>query len=322
MLLLVAISALMLAGLNLGMASLTKRLPYHLKLESIRTSVDPNLLFVGNSLLDHHVDATALTASAAEGGVEFHPLNSALGASEPPEQRLLFQYAVEEHRGISTLVVGFYDFQLTEPDHTQVDDLKGNRMVGIDRRFPFKEVVAAYNFNSAGQAQLALDRALPMAANRASAWKEVELMRRSMAAIGMPAVATNSMGRVEDFAALEAGSAQLFDSKAQKFLANPLKFNSSFEAIFSEAHDRGMHVVLVAMPMSPAHWDAYYARPLWAQYLGAVDKLAATRGIRVIDASRWFTAQSDFVDHLHMTQEAAHTFSARLGRELTQKPTS
>lgn len=322
MLLLASISALMLVGLNLGMASLSKRLPYHLKLESIRTAANPNLLFVGNSLLDHHLDEGALAASAAQGGVQFHVLNSALGATEPPEQRLLFQYAVETHPGISTLVVGFYDFQLTSPNRAHVADLKGNRMVAIDHRFPTREILAAYNFDFADRAELALDRALPMAANRASAWKQVELMRRSMAAVGMPAVATNSMGRVEDFAALEAGTPSAFDSQANAFLANPASFNSSFEAIFTEARDHGMKVVLVVMPMSPAHWESYYSRPLWPQYLGAVGKLASTRGIQVIDASRWLPLQSDFVDHLHMTQEAAHTFSERLGRELTGPPAS
>jgi hypothetical protein len=307
-----------LAVLNMGMALLNHRLPYHKKLEAIRTARQANLLFVGNSLLDHHVDEGALAESAAKRDIQFVPLNSALGASEPPEQRLLFDYATEKHPGISTLVVGFYDFQLTVSDHSRVVDLTGNRMVGIDPRFPVAEVARAYDFGARDRAELVLVRALPMAANRANAWKYVELLRRSMASIGMPGSATNSMGRVDDFTALEAGSSQRFDAQAHAFLDSSRRFNASYEAIFAQAQKARMNVVIVAMPMSPSHLTAYYARPLWGQYLQALSWLAEERGIRLIDASRWLPAEDKFADHLHMTQEAVKEFSVRLGDELPQ----
>lgn len=306
----------MLVALNVAIAALSHRLPYRLKLDAISKAPSPNLLFVGNSLLDHHLDENALVGAATAKGSHFVSLNAALGASEPPEQRLLFQYAEQQHPEITTLVVGFYDFQLTADKHFDAGDLSGNRMVGIDHRFPVPEVVQAYSFDARNQAELALMRAVPMAANRASAWKNVELLRRSMASIGMPTVATNSMGRVEDFSALEAGSAQIFDAQAQAFLADPRHFNASYEAIFAQARKANMRVVLVAMPMSPTHLATYYARPLWSQYLQAFNQLAATDNIQVIDASRWFPGENDFADHLHMTMEAAHVFSLRLGSEL------
>jgi hypothetical protein len=309
-------AAVALVALNMAMAALNHRLPYRLKLDAIAKAQDRNLLFVGNSLLDHHLDEGALAKAAAEHGVRYAPLNSALGASEPPEQRLLFHYAEEKHPGITTLVVGFFDFQLTEADHSRVADLTGNRMIGIDHRFSAAEAAQAYGFNARNRAVLALLRALPMAANRATAWKYVELLRRSMASIGMPAVATNSMGRVDDFSALEAGTSQIFDARAQEFLAHPDHFNASYEAIFTEAHKAGMNVTIVVMPMSPSHLAGFYARPLWGQYLQAVERLAAAHHVRLIDASQWMPEQNDFVDHLHMTQEAAHEFSVRLGTEL------
>ena len=305
-----------LVALNLAMAALSHRLPYRRKLEAIDQARDPNLLLVGNSLLDHHIDEGALAVAAAERGARFAPLNSALGASEPPEQRLLFHYAVEKHPAMHVLVVGFYDFQLTAPDRSRIADLTGNRMVGIDRRFPEAEVDEVYGFGLRDRAELALMRALPMAANRASAWKQVELLRRSMAAIGMPTVATNSMGRVDDFAALEAASPRLFDASAQAFLADPERFNASYEAIFNEARTAKMKVAIVVMPMSPSHLAGFYARPLWTEYLKVLGRLAAARGILLIDASRWMQGQDDFADHLHMTEQAAHQFSARLGAEL------
>jgi len=315
-------SGAVLLVLNLALIPWSHRLPYYRKLETIRTSHQPNLLFVGNSLLDHHLDEPAFEESAASSGVHWTVLNSALGASKPPEQQLLFQYAVQKHAGISTLVIGFYDFMLTEQDRSHVADLTGNRMIGMDHRFPFSEVVDTYGFGARDKAELELVRLLPMAAYRANAWKYVELLRRRMASVEMPKEETNSMGRVEDFTALESDSTRQFDMDAQTFLASPDHFNSSFEAIFARAQASKMRIVLVVMPMSPDHLGRFYTRPLWSEYLAAVTKLASAHGIQVIDASRWMPAETDFADHLHLTFEAARPFSARLGKALAQMQTA
>lgn len=313
-------AAILLAAANLLIGAWNHRLPYETKLEAIRTAHNPNLLFVGNSLLDHHLDEAALKQTAKANGLDFTPLNSALGASEPPEQRLLFDYAVKNHPNIRTLVVGIYDFQLTAEDHSKIADLTGNRMVGLDRRFPAAAVAQAYGFSPLERLEIAALQRTPMAANRANIWKYVELLRRSMGAIGMPRAAVNSMGRVEDFNALESGSSQQFDAQACAFLQHPDRFNASYEAIFSAARAKGMKVVIVVMPMSPYHHAAFYSRPSWSEYLKALTALAAQRGIRVIDASGWIPAQQEYVDHLHMGPDAVHKFSMRLANELTLAP--
>lgn len=315
-------AGVVLLALNLALVPWSHRLPYYRKLETIRVSRQPNLLFVGNSLLDSHIYEPAFEESAAASGAHWTVLNSALGASKPPEQQLLFQYAVQKHAGISTLVVGFYDFMLTDQDRSHVADLTGNRMIGMDHRFSFSEVVNTYGFGLEDKAELELVRLLPMAAYRANAWKNVELLRRRMASVEMPKAESNSMGRVEDFAALESDSTQQFDVDAQAFLANPDHFNSSFEAIFARAQAAKMRIVLVVMPMSPYHLNRFYARPLWSEYLAAVTKLASARDIQVIDASQWMPAETDFADHLHLTFEAARPFSMRLGKTLAQMPTT
>jgi hypothetical protein len=307
---------LTLVGLNFAIAAWSHRLPYYRDLEEIRTAHDPNLLVVGNSLLDNRVDEAAFAQAA--NGHTFRLLNTALGASEPPEHLLLFDYAVQNHPGIRTLVLGVYDFQLTVPDRSRLTGLTGNRMVGIDPRFPVSEVAAVYGFGPVERLELEAIRSLPLLANRASAWKYVELLRRSMAAMGMPGEATNSMGRVNDFAALEAASTGLFDAQASAFLQHPGQFNASYEEIFRQARSAGMNVVIVVMPMSPSHRQTFYARPLWRQYLAAVEDVAARRGIRVIDASDWLLQPLDFADHLHMTREASGAFSFRLGGELAR----
>ncbi len=312
--------AIVLAAANLLIGAWNHRLPYEMKLEAIRTAQNPNLLFVGNSLLDHHLDESALAQTAAEKGIRYAPLNSALGASEPPEQRLLFDYAVKNHSDIHTLVVGIYDFQLTAEDHSHIKDLTGNRMVGLDRRFPAAEVAHAYGFSPLERLEITALQRTPIAANRANIWKYVELLRRSMGTMGMPHTAVNSMGRVADFNALEAGSPQQFDAQATAFLQHPDHFDTSYEAIFAAAQAKGMEVIILVMPMSPYHHQVFYSRPLWSEYLKALTILAEERGIRLIDASGWLPAQQDYVDHLHMSPEAVHAFSLRLGSELPDAP--
>jgi hypothetical protein len=229
---------------------------------------------------------------------------------------LLFNYAVEQHRGIRTVVVGFYDFQLTSPDRTRVTDLVGNRMIGVDKRFPISEVASVYGFGTLDTMELMALRDLPMASNRAKVWMTVELLRRSIGSLGMPREETNSLGRVDDFDALESASMARFDGEAAGFAQRPDQFNASYEAIFARARRAGMNVVIVLMPISPYHRDVFYQRPAWRTYLAALTSLANRDGIEMVDASDWLPALGDFADHLHMTPQGARAFSSELSAQL------
>ena len=310
-------AALLFVGGNLCMAVWSHRLPYYHMLEKIRTARDPNVLFVGNSLLAG-LDEPALELAASQGGVRLRSLNTATPASQPPEHKLLFQYAARQQPGIGTLVVGIFAFQLTVSSRYRMADVVGNRMVAVDHRFSYAEVVSAYNFGLMDRVELEMDRTLPMLANRANAWKYVELLRRSMSSMGMPRAATNSMGRVDDFKALESMSPDTFDAEALTFLQHPDHFNPSYQYIFDQAGRAGMNIVIVVMPISPYHRAVFYSRLRWKEYLAAMDKLSNQRHIQVIDASGWLPAAADFKDHVHMTNQAIHVFSQRLGSELAQ----
>ena len=310
-------SALVLTALNVLIGVWSHKLPYYQKLEFIRNSHEPDLLFLGNSLLDQHLDENAFVQAAQR--ARFRPINAALAATQSPEQQLLFEYAVRSHAGIRTLVVGILDSQLTGEDHSRVVDLIGNRMVGVDRRFPVSEVQGVYGFSTLDCAELEALRAFPVAANRANAWRQVELLRRSMESMGMPQTAANSMGRADDFAeAMEFAQIDTLDAQARSFLNHRDRFNASYESIFSQARRTEMKVVIVLMPISPAHRALFYDRPLWRQYFAALEDLAFRRGIQFIDASQWMLLQQDFSDHLHMTPLTAHNFSVRLGAELAR----
>jgi hypothetical protein len=317
------ISALLLTALNLLAGVWSHRLFYYKKLEVIRTAQDPNLLFMGNSLVDQSVDDDALVQASRDPLLK--PLNGALGGTRPPEQRLLFEYAVRTHPGIRTLVLGFYDFQLTEPDRTQVADLAGNRMVGIDRRFSISEVASVYGFGPVDELEIEALRLLPIVANRGNAlayvemmrrWRYVDQLRRSMESMGMLHVDHDRNAEADGRPVIESADFDNFDASARSFIEHPDHFNASYEAIFDQARGDGMDVVILVMPISPFHRATYYSRPLWREYLSALTKLAARRNIRVIDGSDWQPLPEDFDDHVHLSRQGAHRFSAILGGEL------
>lgn len=312
----VVVAAGLLAAVNLSMIPWSRHLPYVRKLNAIASASQPNLLFLGNSLLDGHVDERAFAEAARSCDVRFRSINAALGGTQAPEVRLLFSYAEQHHPELQTLVVGTMDFLLTAPDHSRPADLTGNRMVGLNREIPRKAVFDAYHFDGVQRLQILGLRMFPMAAYRANAWRNVELLRRSMSEMGMPKIAANEMGRASDFAALEAASGADFDLQAKEFLGHPYSFNSSFEDVFTKAHENHMRVVIVLMPISPYHRAHFYSRPAWAAYWQALTHLAQGRGVEVVDASDWLPRQAEFVDNLHMSPDGVGIFSQRLGQRL------
>jgi hypothetical protein len=294
--------------------------PYFRKLRSIESAVDPNLLVIGNSLLDSRLDETLFATAASERGKSFRPVNTALGGIPPQEQRLLSEYALHRHPQIRTIVVGIFDFQLTVEDHTRPWNLIGNGLAAIDPAVPISEVADAYSFGQLDLMQLRVLRALPFLPNRVSAWKAVELLRRSMGEIGMPHVQTTELGRASDFANLEAAATSDFDNQAYDFLQHPNRFNSSYESIFWRARRAGIDSLIVIMPMSPFHREKFYRLQSWTLYRAALIRLASERGIRVIDASDWLPQGEYFEDNLHMSRTGVTAFSERLGRELAENP--
>jgi hypothetical protein len=298
---------------NLFIAPRSHRMPYHVVLDDIQAPGNPNLLLLGNSLL-LNVRADQLDSAAALAGLHVVSLNTALSGSEPPEQRLLFEYSLQRHPGLRILVVGFYDFQLTEPDHSGVGDLLYGRQVGIDPRLSLRQVAAAYQFGPLRTFELGIVRDVPLLAYRAGAWGRVARLRRMLNHFGV-----SNAGEPND-AGLEASSGQAFDQEAMALVRQPGQFNPSFQAIFQQARAHGMQIVAVVMPTSPEHLRNFYDRPAWPQYLGAIRTTAHTQGLpfHLIDASRWEPGNPAFEDSLHMTPAAAQNFTMQLGSALAR----
>jgi hypothetical protein len=311
------VAAFLVAG-NVIMMRWSIRLPYRQKLEAIRTAQSPKVLFIGNSLLDGRVDSVAFEQGMGSVDGSAKPLDAALGGSDPHVQALLMDYSLRCHPELNTLIVGFFDFQLTAEDQLTPTDLTGNASVGVDSRFPLDEVAEVYHFTSLEMLEVRLLRILPMVAYRKNAWKYVELLRRRMSENGMPHEATNVNGRVADFASLEAGTPEHFDQEVVKNLMEPHPFNESYEKVFAEAKQHHMRVVVVMMPMSPSHRSLYYSRNSWKKYWTVTREHLLQRGFDVIDASEWIPQKDQFVDTLHMTPAAATEFSRQIGKEIAQ----
>lgn len=302
----VAVCLVLLAAGNILLSRWSRSLPSHRAIDNLQRAPDSDLLFVGNSLLDGRVDSAALNQGAASAGRTFRPLNAALSATDPHDQAFLARYALWTQPHLHTLVVGFYDYQLTEETRVTPADLLGNHGIALDERFPVGVVASIDHFSTAQTGELLLLRALPMAANRVSFWKYAERLRYSMSRMGMPPEPPITMIRPWSY----------YNGEPRKFLEDPSHFNSSYEYLFGQAAKERMKVVLVLMPMSPLHSKVFYTRQLWQDYMVKLRDLAQQRGFTFVDASAWMPEDVQFEDALHMTKPAATTFSFRLGAEL------
>jgi hypothetical protein len=303
-----------LGVVNVAMGRWSSRLPMRIKLDAVASKSDANVLIIGNSLLDGQIDPPVFQKATGKLSEQLLPVDLALGASQTPEQYLLFHEAIKR-RQVRAIVIGFYDFQLTQPVPTTVSDLIGNRALAFDPRIDAGDAESIYHFNFGDRVKYRLFRGLPMLAYRGNAWKSVELLRRKLGNVGMPEVAANELGRVADFDALETKSSE-FQAQAQQFAENPVRLNEPMERILQEAKERHCAVVFVLMPISPYHQATYYSLASWKRYQAAIQALATRHRAGFIDASQWYGDPSDFADRLHMQKGMRNAFSARLAQAM------
>ena len=302
----VAICLIALAAGNV-LLWLSGRGYYYLRdMEAIQRAQHPDVLFVGNSLLESRLDSAALNQGAASGGHSYTPLNSALSASAPHAQGLIAQYAIQLHPQLHTIVIGFYDYQLTEKSDITPADLIGSNAVALDSRIPIRQVAMIDHFNTVQIGEVLLMRAFPMVICRQYIWENAERVRRLMSKLGIPPWSIHLMGRPQSY----------YVTEPRRFQEDPSHFGSSYEYLFGKAANAKIHIVLVLMPMSPIHRQVYYTRQTWQDYMVKLQRLSQQRGFTFVDASAWMPDATQFQDAIHLTPPAATAFSFRLGAEL------
>jgi lysophospholipase L1-like esterase len=149
-----------------------------------------------------------------------------------------------------------------------------------------------------------------MFADRGAIWSKVEILRRSMAQQGLTQQSTNQFGRAADFSLLEPASADVFrrdcEAAAQLPLAQPVA------ELFRQAHEAGIEIVLVEMPMRGSHRARFYETKEWNDYTSHLLDLLRLYNIKFVDASGWAGDDALFEDPLHLSQRGATIFSQRI----------
>jgi hypothetical protein len=242
--------------------------------------------------------------------------NLGLGATTPVEHYLILKQALSRPVHIKYVIYGFFDDQLNiAPDGTW-EDLIGNR--AFSYYFP-KDAAAFYAPHSRiGEWRMEMTERVPMVAERSSLWDRVELLRRQLDEIGMPKQKVNRFGRVGDFNALEAKDVPSFTQRCGDIVQGQKGFSAPIQAMIDLAHQHGAKFFFVEMPMSPRHLETFYSLPVWAEMRAHLQALSREQQVTYITASDWVTDGTNFEDTVHLNEQGARFFSARLGMTLSQ----
>ncbi len=262
-------------------------------------------VFLGNSTMAAGCDEAAFEAAAPG----HRALNLGLGATTPIEHFLLIRRLTKH--GTPTIYYGFLDTQLTDAAEGSWDALVGNRAMSY---YAEPEIAMGFLAGKTRLGALAFRSVgwIPMLAERGTIWAKVELLRRSLAGVGMAAKETNRFGRAEDFAQLEV-EPDVFVRQCRRAVDEWAKLSEPVAAIFKLAKERGFSLVVLAMPMPESHRTRYYRGPEWTAYQAWLTELVREAGGSYVDASDWI-GDDGFADHLHVNAEGALVFSRRLGK--------
>lgn len=305
------IALLILVGINLLIARASRvslRHQFLTRLESLPEHVD--CIFLGNSLVEAGCDAEAFKAAWPDTN---HPpvvVNLALGATTPVEHYIVLKEALARAPHPKYLIYGFFDDQLYSPVKGSYSDLVGNR--AFSYYFP-EDAAKFYSPGSRFEAwKMKLISHIPMLADRSSVWGKVELLRRRLAEIGMPHQTVNRFGRVADFANLESKDVPSFVQRCQAIVQSHREFSPPVREILRLAHEHGITMILVEMPMPAQHRKLFYSLPAWQELREHLQTLAAREHAFYLPASDWVNDDNKFEDAVHLNEKGAVLFSDAL----------
>jgi hypothetical protein len=273
-------------------------------------------LFLGNSLIEAGGDTAAFQSAWAGGDATPMTVNLGLGATTPVEHYLILKRAFGQPVQIKYVIYGFFDDQLNASTSGKWEDLIGNR--AFSYYFP-QEAAAFYEPHSRLAAyQMELIERVPMLAERSSLWDKVELFRRHLDQVGMPKEKMNRFGRVADFNSLEASDVPSFTRRCEGIVHAKRTFSPPIQAMIELAHEHGAKFYLVEMPMSPRHLQTFYSLPVWTETRTYLQSLAEREHVTYIAASDWVPNGTNFEDTVHLNEQGARSFSARLATVMSR----
>jgi hypothetical protein len=303
-----------LIAMNVALTFLTRNSMPRRVMRHARNSQSASVLVLGNSLVAAGFDEPSFDAAASL-SPNHGAANIGLGASAPVEQLLLLRYALANGMHPRLVVYGFFDFQLTEPDRFSASDLMGNHeMLSYVEPFYARRF---YSLSLHDAIQFRAMRSVAMWVERGAVWERVEILRRDAAEQGMPAERSNRFGRASDFSVLEADSSAIFQHHCEVALDLPLA--PAVGELFRQAHDAGIDIAVVEMPMRTYHRQRFYDTAWWPLYVAHLRTLLSRYGAAYIDASNWIEDDSLFADPIHLSPRGAVEFSRKLGSAMSRR---
>ena len=132
----------------------------------------------------------------------------------------------------------------------------------------------------------------------------------------MPVRETNEFGRKGDFTLLESSSPEAFARDCADLLKSQTLLAAPVQELLQEARSHGVKVIVVEMPMHPAHLNRFYNQPVWTVFRDKTREAVSHYGADYIDASHWAPDSQLFEDSLHLSHAGAFQFSQLLAQSL------
>ncbi len=304
----VGVFVLALVSVNVGLHFAARHTQRGQFMEELaRPSDIPAVLCLGNSLMDAAFDREVLASAE---GTRF--INTSLGQTTPLEHALMVRYALEHQPKAEHVIYGYFDDQLNLVPTTEFQDFTGNRALVYE--FPRLAADLSMSDDLLLRPHLYFVSLLPMVRERSSLWVRVEKLRRELDQIGMPEVEVNRFGRVEDFA-FSGTSLDDFKSRMGEIVKNRSGLSVPVRDIFAQAHEAGVRVTVLEMPMPTHHRKTHYATDEWQELRALNRRWIEEAGGEFLAATDW-VPDDGFSDAMHLNAEGAGTFSRRLLREL------
>jgi hypothetical protein len=295
---------------NAGIAVRSNRLPSRTHLLLLDNAGPFDALFLGNSLMANGLK-TDVFNQASGGG--YKPLNLGLNSSRPVEHYLLLRRAVRKQPHLNLIVYGYFDEMLTERVYYS-NGLSGHQTLAYVLE---PDLAQRYYTNSLSErVRFWISSRVPYLTEQMTLWQKVEQLRRKLASMGLPLVATNEFGRVEDFKGMEPTSPSAFAAKCAATVSNDVGLSGAIHDLITTAREHASRVVIVRMPMTRGHRASFNSGDEWRAYLNYTRGKVLGMGAEYIDASSWIPEDSDFEDAIHLNANGAQRFSAQLGRTL------
>ena len=285
-----------------------------LQLRSLPTTTD--CVFLGDSLTEAGCDTAAFESGWSSSQKPLHCENLALGATFPVEHSLILEEALNRPIHLKYLFYGFFDDKLSTASTCKLSDLIGNRAFVF--YFPERAADLFCPGSMFEKWELRTVSWIPMVSERSSLWGKVELLRRAMEDVAMPAQKTTRYGRVSDFAALEAKDVPSFINRCQAVVEGQRGFSRAINNIIQLARTNGAQVVFLEMPLPSHHRQAFYSTSAWKELRSYNQALALRQHVLYLACSDWVKDDSDFEDATHLNEKGARLFSTRLGEELAE----